>query len=417
MFITELFLIASVVPALIGALVAGDFFQYLYKPSRRSVFWVLSNRIYLVTASVVFWTAGLLSHLFLSPTWFYLLVGVLLLDLLLLISGFLVATYIMFPKLRNPDWMSPDEADEYLSSEDNVIGVEVNDDARAFPVDWTFRPHIVEDQIGGESVSMTFCMLSNLGMAYKNELDGDPMEFIMPIQWENNMMMYDVRSQRLIQQVEGTVLEGDNEGERLERYPTVIMSWSGWNNLHPDTKVLDNRPSGVFDRVVRYVVKRFFMEPNFESPEPAFPTIEHEDDRLPNKAEVFGLSSDEHASAYPVDHIESERIYNDSFQGDPIVFVADPDRGINAVYSRRPDSRTLTFVSSQRDDNWCMMDQETESLWDLGGTCFEGKFEGQQLEEYPHTSRVLWFVWVNFYPETNVKTPSDDRDADGSKQA
>ena len=77
---------------------------------------------------------------------------------LLIVSGVLLALFmllgygmlphLMSPSLRGPRWLAAADADQTLSPDEDVIGVEINGDARAYLLGWSFRPHIVEDTVG-----------------------------------------------------------------------------------------------------------------------------------------------------------------------------------------------------------------------------------------------------------------------------
>ena len=82
-----------------------------------------------------------------------------------------------------------------------------------------------------------------------------------------------------------------------------------------------------------------------------------------------------------------------------IVSIGDQD---GAAYSRRLNSRILTFVRSA---DGTLKDRETETIWDPEtGVATEGPLSGKALTRVAGR-RVYWFVWVAFHPETAILTP------------
>ena len=201
--------------------------------------------------------------------------------------------------MKNPRWRSADEIAADLSPDDNVVGIEINGDARAFPVKWLERPHLVTEIIGGETVMLTYCLLSNLGSAFNTEFNGEPMDLIAAIQWENNLVLYDKAHKRLIQQVDGAISYGPDAGQALTQYPTRQMRWDAWQQLYPETQVFYHPPANPVDRLARRMLNQFVTTPTREQPEPWFRTIPYLDKRLPNKSHVIGLKNRGHGPRLP----------------------------------------------------------------------------------------------------------------------
>ena len=127
-------MLLALLPAIYGVMITGDFSQYAYKPTRKQVYFVLRKRLYLISAGILLWLAGFVLHLLFTPinAWFLIISGILL--LLFITAGFLMPGYILFRALHQPHWISVTEANDYLSSDESVIGIEINGDARAYPV-------------------------------------------------------------------------------------------------------------------------------------------------------------------------------------------------------------------------------------------------------------------------------------------
>jgi hypothetical protein len=242
--------------------------------------------------------------------------------------------------------------------------------------------------------------LSNTSVALKPELAGQKMNLIVPSQLENNLVLYDTITGSLIQQIDASIREGEHKGKKIDTYPSQIMSWSAWKDLHPDTKVLYAAPRNPWERFVLFLVEDVVIRFHRTLTKPFFPTIKNIDKRLPHIAEVIGLSAGDQAKAYPLDYLRDVQVVNTEIDGEPLVIVYDSQRDIQFVYHRNHNGQVLTFEAVNESDTLHLRDN-TGQLWKLNGQKQEG--DGQ-LEPAEHMSRAFWFTWANFHPNTELIT-------------
>ena len=60
------------------------------------------------------------------------------------------------PSLDNPRFVGPGEADQQMQSFERVLGVSINGDHRAYPLNMLSRHEIVNDTVGGVPVAVTW---------------------------------------------------------------------------------------------------------------------------------------------------------------------------------------------------------------------------------------------------------------------
>ena len=65
------------------------------------------------------------------------------------------------PSIDAPLFVSPDEAAGWLADNEPVIALEINGDARAYPLQVLTWHEIANDMVGGVPVVVTFCPLCN----------------------------------------------------------------------------------------------------------------------------------------------------------------------------------------------------------------------------------------------------------------
>ncbi len=60
------------------------------------------------------------------------------------------------PSIDNPRFVGPGEADQQMLSNERVLGVSINGDHRAYPLNMLSRHEIVNDTVGGVPVAVTW---------------------------------------------------------------------------------------------------------------------------------------------------------------------------------------------------------------------------------------------------------------------
>lgn len=403
----------SLLPVFVGFMTTGDFPQMVFKPPRWLLQVVFRSRYLLIGLSLLLYISAIIVHIVIAPTNLVVLIVVGVLLLVLTFGAFFAVPMVMFPAIqRHPTWISSEQAAAELAPEDLVLVLEVNGDARAYPVKWITRPHIVRDSIGGEPVTMTYCALSNLGRAFHAESAGKEMDLEVTMQLENNLVYYDHTSKQLIQQINGAVLSGNAMGTPPTEYPTRMVPWSACRILYPAVRVFYNPQRGLVDHLVARVLAALVVpQLSMESERIAFPTIKRFDARLHPKSRVIGVERNGMHKAYSFAYLSGQQVINDVVGDLPIVVVYDSVHDIGDVFERTHQGTVLTFHLVPAGSDFLFQDDESQSQWNIKGEAIAGPAQGQRLHAYPHASRVLWMIWYNFFPDTQLDGYGSERAA------
>ena len=124
------------------------------------------------------------------------LVGVI--GCLFMINSF-VPDYWLRSQQHTAEYISIDLARELLKDGDDVFVLELNGEARAYPRDWMMLPHFAGDDFAGEHVTMAYCVLSNLPLAFNSVQDGKPTDYRVIAQVHNNLVFTGRNTGDLIQ--------------------------------------------------------------------------------------------------------------------------------------------------------------------------------------------------------------------------
>lgn len=221
---------------------AGSVSRFFNNSSQAQVYSVLRFRWHLLGASVLLWLAGLI----VAPSSADFLVNVTGLLLLILIpAAIILSGSQMYAAVQEAKYLTPKEGKAQLSPDDPVIGLEINGQSHAYPIKWMKQPQIVEDIVGGRPVIITYSVVNKKAVAFSAEVKLNSLRLIFPSHQEQNVLLYDSKSKRLVQQDSGEIIFGPNKGGRIPTLPLRIVPWVTWESLHPDSKVFYHEPKDV----------------------------------------------------------------------------------------------------------------------------------------------------------------------------
>ena len=296
------------------------------------------------------------------------------------------------PSIDEPKFMSVQEADKFLGDSDKVLGLNINGDIRAYPLQILVWHEIVNDNVGGTPVAVTYCPLCFTNQVFKRNVNGTTVEFGTSGKlYNSNLVMYDRTSKSLWSQALGAGIVGSYAGTILERIPFDVAFWKDWKQLYPNTKVLSRdtafpRPYGT-DPYGDY----------YTNPDVLFP-VSNQDNRLGLKEIVVGLEDGGLYKAYNIHDIEAKKVINDEVNN-KFVALFSPNPLMVRVFDPTVNERNLTFSFDIK--NNIFVDKQTGSKWNFEGVSIDGPSKGTQLTRLPF-DEGFWFEWVAFHPQTEL---------------
>jgi len=151
------------------------------------------------------------------------------------------------PSIDDPKFADAADVDD-LSPTEPVVGLAINGDARAYPLRILTWHEIVNDEVGGIPVIVTYCPLCNSAIVFDRRVDGRAVEFGTTGKLRNSdLIMYDRDSESWWQQFLGEAIVGTRVGTRLKALPARLESWELFKQRHPDGKVLIPTDPGLRD--------------------------------------------------------------------------------------------------------------------------------------------------------------------------
>lgn len=141
------------------------------------------------------------------------------------------------PALTDPAVLTAAEAP--WADEARVIGVEIDGEARAYPLAILNWHELVNDSLGGTPILVSYCPLCGTGMVFDREVAGVPRHFgVSGLLYRSDLLLYDRESESLWSQIAATAVTGPASGQRLRLLRSRQQSWKHWREAHPDTSVL-----------------------------------------------------------------------------------------------------------------------------------------------------------------------------------
>ncbi len=291
---------------------------------------------------------------------------------------------------------------DWLSDDDFILGYEGETQAFAYPVKFLNFHEIVNDEIDGIPVLITYCPLCASGVVFDRRIDGTTHVFgNTSALYQNDLVMIDHETGSYWFQTGGEAVIGPLSATRLEPLPSVMMPWADWLELHPDTLVL-SRDQGFDTPPSRYDRDPFgSYAQSVDAGRFPFPVDEERiSGRLRLSEIVLTVKVGETEKAYPIGRV-GDNAANDEIDGTPVVVLARLSGPSAAAYSPELNGSKLEF-SSDGEGNYT--DSLTNSTWDFTGRAIAGELSGRQLEPLP-TRRAMWFSVSIDQPDIEIYFP------------
>ncbi len=294
------------------------------------------------------------------------------------------------PALDNPALITATQA-SYLNASDQVFGVEINGDARAYPLRIANWHEMINDVVGGVPVSLAYCTLCGSGILFDGRVAGRARPFTFGssgLLYRSNKLMYDRQTNSLWSQFNGKPVVGQLVGSAitLTVLPVVITSWQQWRSLHPGTQVLSLNTGFARDYGTGIAYHDYFASPAL-----MFPALAG-DPRLAVKDRVFGVRLPGGAKAFKLSTLAGGAVINDHVGLAGIVVIGEP--GGQGARAYRSDGRPFQRGSTP--------DQliEGNTIWHITEVALIGP-DGTTLPRLPgHVA--YWFAWSGAFEDAQL---------------
>ncbi len=280
--------------------------------------------------------------------------------------------------------VSADEVDDSLKADQLVLGIEINGEARAYPIKMLcgVKREVVNDELGGVPIAATWCHLGNNGIVYSRQIDDDEALVFQPSDkyWKRSLLMED-QTASVWSLLMGRCMEGKYSGHELKQLPAVLTDFKTWRDTYPQTTVMmwpqKYQESYKYNRQYYAEVEKLLIE------------------------FCVGIDIRRVTKHYPFAKLRAHPLINDTHQRIPIVMHFDTETCTAWCYARQLDGETLEFTNTEG----AILDKQTGSKWDLRrGQAIDGAYKGKKLEALP-TITSYSGTWLRFHPKSEEWNP------------
>ena len=282
------------------------------------------------------------------------------------------------PSVDDPEFQPTAEAD--LDDGDPVFGVVRNGVAKAYPQSVLVFHEIVNDEIDGEPVAVTYCPLTGTAQGFER---GETTFGVSGLLVNSNLLMYDRGTGTRWPQITATGIRGPLADRSLAEFRVIWSTWGNWRSAHPETLIMTtntgfqrrygsdpyggyNPPSGYYSQ------DRTMFEPLASTDVETAKTV------------VLGARTPEGAIAFNKENLLAEGVLTGTAGGVDFVAVADPALQTGYVY-RNDEGATVESAGGAESGQYTV---DGESA-----TAAELPLDGVVAVD------AMFFAWYGFYPE------------------
>ena len=277
------------------------------------------------------------------------------------------------PSIDKPAFVSAAEA--RLDSGEPVIGLQVDGEARAYPHRVMVHHEIVNDRVGSQNVTVTYCPLTATAQGFRR---GDTSFGVSGQLLNSNLVMFERSTKSHFSQINATGLTGPYHGRTLEEVRLVWTTWERWRAVHPNTQVLSERTGHLRnysrDPYGGYNPRRGYYAGN----QVIFPLM-HQSNRHHKKEMVIGARTSARSAYFVMSDLARDQVL-----GTPS-FLAVYDPGLDTGYIYLREGDTMLPVA-------------------MGDGLYEFQGGTHRADRLPLTQLVaveaFYFAWHAFYPKS-----------------
>lgn len=293
----------------------------------------------------------------------------------------------MFYQPQNKIFFTADKSK--ISHKQLILGISINGEQKAYPIELIGYHHQVRDVVGGRSVMVTYCTVCRTGRAYAPEVKGQPEEFRLVGMDHFNAMFEDSRTKSWWRQVNGEAIAGPLKGEFITEIPSEQMRLDAWLTRYPASQIM--QPDSLFNEEYKSLI-------NYDEGKTKEGLQRADSLSWKDKSWVLGISMGMYSRAYDWHDLKKLKIINDEMEKTPVLIALESDSVTFHAFGR--DSLSFEYDPEKK----IMNDVNTASSWSLGGECIDGVLKGTQLKTI-QSYQEYWHSWKTFHPNTTEFHP------------
>ncbi|HMU44838.1 MAG TPA: DUF3179 domain-containing (seleno)protein [Chitinophagaceae bacterium] len=260
-----------------------------------------------------------------------------------------------------------------------VLGVVINGEAKAYPVQFLGYHHHIQDTVGGKSIMVTYCTVCRTGRVFEPMVNGKKETFRLVGMDHFNAMLEDATTKSWWRQATGEAITGKRKGQKLPEVLSVQTTLAQWLLLHPGSKIMQLDPAftkSYGDTAMKYengLSRRSLTGTDSLS--------------WKEKSWVVGIRMGNEQKAYDWNELKKRNIINDTLNNTPIALVLASDKKSFFAFEL-PIANDLKIINDTLLFN--------NRHFRIDGTGIDTLFSLKPL----YASQEFWHSWLTFNPST-----------------
>jgi hypothetical protein len=361
---------------------SGDTLEFAYTLDR----WIVWIRVVVLVLSFF----GLVAAFKRGSTWERIVLPLLLIlyAVVFLATNYRLPADKIFYQPVNKDFSTA--ADTNMDRSKLVIGIVVDGEARAYPIQLIGYHHQVVDTIGKTPVMVTYCTVCRSGRVFSPIINGKQETFRLVGMDHYNAVFEDATTKSWWQQATGVSITGPLKGSALKEFPSSQMTLAAWLREYPNSLVM--KPDTLF-------MDRYFKLEDYDKGTMRSALVRRDTPAWQHNSWIVGVTNSDGSKAYDWNDLVQKRIIQDSVDKMPILLAMEKDSASFHVYDRRVGDSLLSFrIPVDRD---LLVDENTNSSWTMDGLCIDGVLKGKRLAPV-QSYNEFWHTWRNFHKTRKV---------------
>ncbi len=301
--------------------------------------------------------------------------GLAITAVIIYMTNFIMAADAMFQQPKQ--LIMAKTAENKVDSNRLVIGVTLNGQSKAYPIQYIGYHHHVQDTLAGKPILVTYCTVCRTGRVYEPVINGKHEKFRLVGMDHFNAMIEDETTKSWWRQATGEAITGKLKGSSLPEVFSMQTSLAKWIELHPQTLIMQADPS---------FKKQYDTSFRFENGKSKSKLTGTDSFSWKKKSWVIGIKSGRKTKAYDWNKIKESRIIHDTLNRLPVLLVLSKDHRSFFAFER-PSVDAVFTVSN---DTLLLHGKR----YRINGTGIDTNFNLKSVPAY----QEFWHSWQNFHP-------------------
>ena len=260
-----------------------------------------------------------------------------------------------------------------------VLGVSINGEAKAYPIQFLGYHHHIQDTVGGKPIMVTYCTVCRTGRVFEPIVNGKKEKFRLVGMDHFNAMLEDATTKSWWRQVTGEAIAGKLKGQQLPEVYSTQTSLSDWLRLNPNSFIMQADTN---------FIKSYDSTFKFESGASRSKLTGTDSLSWKDKSWVIGVKAGKESKAYDWNQLKKEKLIQDKI-GATLVLIVLSKNDKSFFAFQRPNENSIFNLNGDT----LLFDNHK---YRIDGKGIDTTFS---LKPLP-ASQEFWHSWRTFNPGT-----------------